>query len=80
VVLTVVQVWSGDLGQPLEDSGDLAHGWVMALAFSPSGMLIANAFRDGHLRVSRPDLSTITTMQAHGSSANTVAWSGCCWM
>ena len=52
----------------------------MALSFSPSGQLIANAFRDGHIRVSRPDLAAVTTLQAHGSSANTVAWYECSWI
>ncbi len=68
------QVWSGYLGQPLVDSGDNGHGWVMALAFSPAGDLLASAHRDGHVRVHRPNLSLVVEIAAHSSSVNAIAW------
>ena len=69
-----VKLWSGNLGQPLVDFGNLQQGWVTQIAFSPKGTFIASAFRSGKVNVFLPDSTFVTQLSAHASSANALAW------
>ena len=69
-----VKLWSGHLGRPLVDSGDMQQGWVAALAFAPDGTYMAVAFRSGKVHVRTPDTTLVAELTAHDCSANAVAW------